>query len=120
LIVPSAHEQSRDLAWKRGLAATHHRQVIYEAIVASPGHYSPEQIYADVRRGENGHRLPTIRPTVLKRGPGKCDQYRFERSLIHVSAVGIVGKEEIEMGLQHWFGGDGIIAGVDPLNVFVA
>jgi Fur family transcriptional regulator, peroxide stress response regulator len=55
LIVPSAHEQFRDLAWKRGLAATHQRQVIYEAIVASPGHYSPEQIYADVRR-----RIPSI------------------------------------------------------------
>ena len=24
-------------------AATHQRQVIYEAVVAAPGHYSPEQ-----------------------------------------------------------------------------
>jgi Fur family peroxide stress response transcriptional regulator len=51
----SAHEQFRELAWKRGLAATYQREVIYGAIVASPGHYSPEQIYADVRQ-----RIPSI------------------------------------------------------------
>lgn len=51
----SAHEQFRDLAWKCGLAATHQRQVIYEAVVAAPGHYSPEQICAEVRR-----RIPSI------------------------------------------------------------
>ena len=50
-----AHEHFRDLAWKCGLAATHQRQVIYEAIVAAPGHYSPEQVYADVRK-----RIPSI------------------------------------------------------------
>ena len=50
-----AHEDFRDLAWKCGLAATHQRQVIYEAIVAAPGHYSPEEIYADVRK-----RIPSI------------------------------------------------------------
>ena len=50
-----AHEDFRDLAWKCGLAATHQRQVIYEAIVAAPGHYSPEQVYADVRK-----RIPSI------------------------------------------------------------
>jgi Fe2+ or Zn2+ uptake regulation protein len=49
------HSQFRDLAWKFGLAATHQRQVIYEAIVAAPGHYSPEQIYAGVRR-----RVPSV------------------------------------------------------------
>ena len=51
----SAHEEFRDLAWKCGLAATHQRQVIYEAVVAAPGHYSPENIYADVRR-----KIPSI------------------------------------------------------------
>ena len=50
-----AHEQFRDLAWKHGLAATHQRQIIYEAVVAAAGHYSPEQIYSDVRR-----RIPSI------------------------------------------------------------
>jgi Fur family transcriptional regulator, peroxide stress response regulator len=48
--VSSAHEQFRELAWKCGLAATHQRQVIYEAVVAMPGHYSPENVYAEVRR----------------------------------------------------------------------
>ena len=51
----SAHQHFRELAWKRGLAATHQRQVIYEAVVAAPGHYSPENIFADVRR-----RIPSI------------------------------------------------------------
>ena len=49
------HEQFRELAWKHGLAATHQRQVVYEAVVASHGHRSPEQIYAVVRR-----RIPSI------------------------------------------------------------
>ena len=49
------HEQFRELAWKYGLAATHQREVVYEAVVASHGHHSPEQIYAVVRR-----RIPSI------------------------------------------------------------
>ena len=49
------HEQFRELAWKFGLAATHQREVVYEAVVASHGHHSPEQIYAAVRR-----RIPSI------------------------------------------------------------
>ncbi len=53
--MPNAHAQFRELAWKSGLAATHQRQVIYEAIVAAPGHYSAEQVYAEVRR-----RIPSI------------------------------------------------------------
>jgi Fe2+ or Zn2+ uptake regulation protein len=50
-----AHEQFRELAWKHGLAATHQRQVVYEEVVASHGHRSPEQIYAAVRK-----RIPSI------------------------------------------------------------
>jgi len=49
------HAQFRELAWKCGLAATHQRQVVYEAVVASHGHRSPEQIYAAVRK-----RIPSI------------------------------------------------------------
>jgi Fur family peroxide stress response transcriptional regulator len=49
------HAQFRDLAWKSGLAATHQRHVVYEAVVASHGHRSPEQIYAAVRK-----RIPSI------------------------------------------------------------
>jgi Fur family peroxide stress response transcriptional regulator len=37
------------------MAATHQRKVIYEAVVAAPGHYSPEQIYAAVKR-----RIPSV------------------------------------------------------------
>ena len=44
------HEQFRELAAKHGLAVTHQRQVVYEAVIASHGHYSPEDIYAAVRR----------------------------------------------------------------------
>jgi Fur family peroxide stress response transcriptional regulator len=49
------HEHFRELAWKHGLAATHQRKIIFEAVVAAPGHYSPEQIYAVVKR-----RVPSI------------------------------------------------------------
>ena len=49
------HEKFRQLAWKHGLAATHQRQVVYEAVVGSHGHHSPEQIYGAVRK-----RIPSI------------------------------------------------------------
>jgi len=49
------HEQFRELALKHGLAVTHQRQVVYEAVIASHGHYSPEDIYAAVRR-----RVPSV------------------------------------------------------------
>ena len=50
-----SHAQFRELAWKCGLAATHQRQVVYETVVASHGHRSPEQVYATVRK-----RIPHI------------------------------------------------------------
>ncbi|MGA9643764.1 MAG: transcriptional repressor [Terriglobales bacterium] len=49
------HEQFRELAAQHGLAVTHQRQVVYEAVIAADGHYSPEDIYAAVRR-----RIPSI------------------------------------------------------------
>ena len=51
----NSHQQFRELALKHGLAVTHQRQVIYEAVVASHGHHSPESVYAAVRR-----RIPSI------------------------------------------------------------
>jgi Fur family peroxide stress response transcriptional regulator len=42
------------------LAATHQRQVIYEAVVAAPAHYSPEQVYAEVRRRTPSISLATV------------------------------------------------------------
>lgn len=50
-----SHQQFRELAWKHGPAATHQRQVVYETVVASHGHRSPEQIYSAVRK-----RIPSI------------------------------------------------------------
>src|SRR6202162_6599819 len=50
-----AHKQFRELAAKHGLAVTHQRQVVYEAVIAAHGHHSPESIYAAVRR-----RIPSI------------------------------------------------------------
>ncbi len=58
--MPTAHEEFRELAWKCGLAATHQRQVIYEAVVAAPGHYSPELVYAEVRRRTPSISLATV------------------------------------------------------------
>ena len=58
--MPTAHEEFRELAWKCGLAATHQRQVIYEAVVAAPAHYSPEQVYAEVRRRTPSISLATV------------------------------------------------------------
>jgi Fur family peroxide stress response transcriptional regulator len=55
-----SHEQFRELAWKHGMAATHQRKVIYEAVVTAPGHYSPEQIYAAVKR-----RIPSVSPATI-------------------------------------------------------
>ena len=37
------------------MAATHQREIIFRAVVAAPGHYSPEQIYAVVKR-----RIPSV------------------------------------------------------------
>lgn len=58
--MPTAHEEFRELAWKCGLAATHQRQVIYKAVVEAPGHYSPEQIYAEVRLRTPSISLATV------------------------------------------------------------
>jgi Fur family transcriptional regulator, peroxide stress response regulator len=55
IIMRFTHEQFRELAAKHGLAVTHQRQVVYEAVIATHGHYSPEDIYATVRR-----RIPSI------------------------------------------------------------
>jgi Fe2+ or Zn2+ uptake regulation protein len=55
MIMRLTHEEFRELARKCGLAVTHQRQVVYEAVIASHGHHSPEKIYAVVRR-----RIPSI------------------------------------------------------------
>ncbi len=37
------------LCRERSLAATHQRRIIFQAVTARPGHYSPEEIYEVVR-----------------------------------------------------------------------
>ena len=43
------YNEFRRLCQEHSLAATHQRQKIYEALVSRPGHYSPEEIYAQVK-----------------------------------------------------------------------
>lgn len=50
-----AVQEFRELCHRHGLAATHQRQVIYEAVLALPGHPSPEAVYGRVHR-----KLPSI------------------------------------------------------------
>jgi Fur family peroxide stress response transcriptional regulator len=44
-----------ELSRRARLPITHQRQVIYDALVAMPGHPSPEEVYAKVRK-----RIPSI------------------------------------------------------------
>src|SRR3954469_20265258 len=44
-----------ELSQRAGIPLTHQRQVIYDALIAMPGHPSPEEVYAKVRR-----RIPSI------------------------------------------------------------
>jgi Fur family peroxide stress response transcriptional regulator len=55
LIMALSHQKFRELAGQHGLAVTHQRQVVYETVIASHGHHSPETIYAAVKR-----RIPSI------------------------------------------------------------
>src|SRR5881275_2328463 len=45
----------RELCTGHGLAATHQRQVLYEVMQTMPGHPSPEEVFARVRK-----RVPAI------------------------------------------------------------
>ena len=56
----NSHAQFRELALQHGLAVTHQRQVIYEAVIASHGHHSPESIYEAVRRQIPSISLATV------------------------------------------------------------
>jgi Fur family transcriptional regulator, peroxide stress response regulator len=50
-----SHEEFRHMCRKHNLAATHQRQIIFQAVVAKHGHYSPEEVYESVR-----HEIPSI------------------------------------------------------------
>jgi Fur family peroxide stress response transcriptional regulator len=55
---PSLNVRSRafrELCAEHGLAATHQRQILYEVMQTMPGHPSPEEVYARVKK-----RIPAI------------------------------------------------------------
>lgn len=57
MLVPS---DFRALCHRHHLAATHQRQVIYEAVMSLPGHPNPEDIYARVRKKVPSISLATV------------------------------------------------------------
>ena len=54
------YNEFRHLCREHNLAATHQRQNIYEALVARPGHYSPEEIYDRVKQDLPSISLATV------------------------------------------------------------
>ncbi len=54
------YDQFRHLCREHNLAATHQRQKIYEALVSRPGHYSPEEIYDQVKQDLPSISLATV------------------------------------------------------------
>jgi len=54
------YSEFRQLCRMHNLAATHQRQKIYEALVSRPGHYSPEEIYDQVKQDLPSISLATV------------------------------------------------------------
>jgi Fur family peroxide stress response transcriptional regulator len=54
------YNQFRHLCREHNLAATHQRQKIYEALVSRPAHYSPEEIYDQVKQDLPSISLATV------------------------------------------------------------
>ncbi len=52
---PPSARTFRDVCAEHGLAVTHQRQVLYEVMRIMPGHPSPEEVYARVKK-----RIPAI------------------------------------------------------------
>src|SRR5438552_4706000 len=52
---PQTTSSCAEHSQRAGLPLTHQRQVNYDALIAMPGHPSPEEVYAKVRR-----RIPSI------------------------------------------------------------
>lgn len=55
-----SYSEFRRLCREHDLAATHQRQKIYEALVSRPGHYSPEEIYDQVKQDLPSISLATV------------------------------------------------------------
>lgn len=60
----AAFEQFRRLCADRGLAVTHQRQVIYEALLHMQNHPSPEAVYERVRTAIPSLSLGTVYKTI--------------------------------------------------------
>jgi len=58
--MPASSTSFRDLCAEHGIAVTHQRQVLYEAMLAMDGHPSPEEVYARVRRKIPAISLATV------------------------------------------------------------
>jgi Fur family transcriptional regulator, peroxide stress response regulator len=56
--------QFRELCQQRGLAVTHQRTIIYEALFSMPGHPSPEEVYERVREQIPSISLATVYKTI--------------------------------------------------------
>jgi Fur family transcriptional regulator, peroxide stress response regulator len=54
----------RELCRQRGLAVTHQRTIIYEALFSMSGHPSPEQVYTRVRQQIPSISLATVYKTI--------------------------------------------------------
>jgi Fur family peroxide stress response transcriptional regulator len=54
------YNEFRQLCLEHDLAATHQRQKIYEVLVSRPGHYSPEEIYDQVKQDLPSISLATV------------------------------------------------------------
>jgi len=54
----------RGLCRQRGLAVTHQRQVIFEALAKIPDHPSPEDVYARVKKAVPSMSLATVYKTL--------------------------------------------------------
>lgn len=60
----TAETEFRALCHSRGLAATHQREAIYNALMQTPGHPSPEEIYERVHRRVPAMSLATVYKTI--------------------------------------------------------
>jgi len=57
---PEGRDQLRDLCSAKGLAVTHQRQVIWDALARLDGHPSPEELYEHVRQQIPSISLATV------------------------------------------------------------
>ena len=56
--------QFRDLCHQHGWAVTHQRQIIFETLMAMPGHPSPEEVFERVRKKIPAISLATVYKTI--------------------------------------------------------